>query len=204
MGLLEETQPACDLEGDPAIVQLQLQVDAQVMGSVEHRHFLKLDPLVAQFENPLRQHPRTGIVLLCIGLEPQSIDPLREYCRRRSAGFGLIIKPTLESIEQLLQVVQTVVEGRMVVDPSVMGSLVSLDKPVEGDLSGLSPREFEVLRLMSKGLHNTAIADVISVERATVERYIHNIYGKLGERPDGIQPRAHAVNVYQNALEGAT
>ncbi len=148
-----------------------------------------------------QQHPETGVILLCVGLEPQSSEPLREYCRLRTAGFGLVLKPTLETIDQLQQVIHTVAEGRMTVDPTVMGELVALERPADGDLSSLSPREFEVLGLMARGYHNAAIADSLFVERATVERYIHNIYGKLGNRPAAIQRRAHAVGLYHQALE---
>jgi DNA-binding NarL/FixJ family response regulator len=147
------------------------------------------------------QMPDVGVILLCVSLEPQSSEPLREFCRRRTAGFGLVIKPTLETIEQLLQVIQTVYEGRMIIDPSVMGELVTLDRSPEGNLSVLSPREFEVLGFMAKGFHNAAIAASLFVERATIERYIHNIYGKLGNRPAALQPRAHAISLYARALE---
>jgi DNA-binding NarL/FixJ family response regulator len=44
----------------------------------------------------------------------------------------------------------------------------------------LTPREVEIVRLVSRGLRNKAIADEMSVSEATVKTHLHNIYEKLG------------------------
>src|SRR5204863_5627668 len=43
----------------------------------------------------------------------------------------------------------------------------------------LSPRELEVLKLAADGQDNDAIAHVLTLSVRTVERHLHNIYGKL-------------------------
>lgn len=43
----------------------------------------------------------------------------------------------------------------------------------------LGPREVEILTLVSKGLTNPEIADVVSLSRLTVGCHIKNIYKKL-------------------------
>jgi PAS domain S-box-containing protein len=43
----------------------------------------------------------------------------------------------------------------------------------------LSRRELEVLRLMTQGLNTTAIAERLTVSRATVRNHVQNILGKL-------------------------
>jgi LuxR family maltose regulon positive regulatory protein len=45
---------------------------------------------------------------------------------------------------------------------------------------GLSPREYEVLTLLTKGLSNQQIADELVLSRHTVRRHISNILTKLG------------------------
>jgi len=46
-------------------------------------------------------------------------------------------------------------------------------------LSALTPREVEVLRLIARGLDNTAIAQELVLTKRTVQNHISNIYGKL-------------------------
>ena len=46
--------------------------------------------------------------------------------------------------------------------------------------SALSPRELEVLALLSEGMTNAQIADALVVAPATASRHVHNILNKLG------------------------
>jgi PAS domain S-box-containing protein len=52
--------------------------------------------------------------------------------------------------------------------------------PTNGRLSTLSPREHEVLALLTEGLGNAAIAERLRVHRGTVRNHVRNIFGKLG------------------------
>jgi DNA-binding NarL/FixJ family response regulator len=47
-------------------------------------------------------------------------------------------------------------------------------------LERLTPRELEILELISTGMSNTAIADRLSVMERTVESHIARIFAKLG------------------------
>jgi DNA-binding CsgD family transcriptional regulator len=49
-----------------------------------------------------------------------------------------------------------------------------------GDVSGLSPREVEVLRLVASGKTNQAIAAALFLSEKTVARHVSNIFTKLG------------------------
>lgn len=49
-------------------------------------------------------------------------------------------------------------------------------------VSGLSPREYEVLRLVGQGLPTHRIAELIGISRHTAEGYIKQAMGKLGAR----------------------
>ena len=46
--------------------------------------------------------------------------------------------------------------------------------------SGLTPREAEVIALVSRGLTNAAVAQLLGVRRKTVEKHLEHIFDKLG------------------------
>jgi DNA-binding NarL/FixJ family response regulator len=50
-------------------------------------------------------------------------------------------------------------------------------------LERLTPRELEILELISAGRSNTAIADRLSVMERTIESHIARIFAKLGLSP---------------------
>ena len=56
----------------------------------------------------------------------------------------------------------------------------------------LSTRELEVLRLITEGLSNTEIADVLSISAHTVKSHVINIFNKLGVN-DRIQAAVWAI-----------
>ncbi|MBU2611855.1 MAG: response regulator transcription factor, partial [Chloroflexi bacterium] len=66
--------------------------------------------------------------------------------------------------------------ARQVVRRAVVGSAPG-DSEI---LSALTPREVQVLRLIARGLDNTAIAQELFLTKRTVQNHISNIYGKLG------------------------
>jgi len=48
------------------------------------------------------------------------------------------------------------------------------------EVSGLTPRELEIARLIARGLSNRAIADELVISQATVARHVANMLTKLG------------------------
>lgn len=55
------------------------------------------------------------------------------------------------------------------------------------------PREREVLRLMAEGRSNAGIARALKVSHSATEKYISNIFAKLGLPPTGRHPTSRAV-----------
>ena len=50
------------------------------------------------------------------------------------------------------------------------------------NLSDLTPREIEILRLVLAGETNKAIATVFSISEKTVEFHLNKVYTKIGRR----------------------
>jgi DNA-binding NarL/FixJ family response regulator len=44
----------------------------------------------------------------------------------------------------------------------------------------LTPREIEIVRMVSRGLRNRIIAKRLSISEGTVKVHLHNVYEKLG------------------------
>lgn len=130
--------------------------------------------------NTLRQAcPDVGIVLLFAFYDIQGIKALREFSKETSSGCAYLLKHTVDTVEQLTQVIFSVVEGRIIIDPMVMEGINNSGDANNNFLRELSPKELEVLSWIAKGYRNDTIADVLSRDVKTVERHINNIYGKL-------------------------
>ena len=58
----------------------------------------------------------------------------------------------------------------------------------EPQISRLTPREFEVLRLLAKGLRYKEIADRLTISPSTVRAHLHSIYAKMevGSRTEAV------------------
>jgi len=68
-------------------------------------------------------------------------------------------------------------------------------------LDQLSDRELEILRLMSDGLSNTAIAERLSVMERTIESHTARMFCKLGLPPGGEgNRRVLAVLIYLRSM----
>jgi DNA-binding NarL/FixJ family response regulator len=65
-------------------------------------------------------------------------------------------------------------------DPDVARVDELLGSPAAGGLSGLTPRELQVLRLIAEGRTNDEIASALVVSRHTVRRHVQNIFAKVG------------------------
>ena len=144
--------------------------------------------------------PRVGIVLLSALYDIKGIKRLRAFAKKSGAGCAYLFKHSLDTIQQLTQVIQAVSQGRVILDPVVMEGLIeSGESKAATFLKELSPRELEVLNWMAKGFKNHAIADILCLELKTVERDINSIYSKLSPAAESKHPRVNAITLYLRA-----
>ena len=119
----------------------------------------------------------TAVLILTVHNDPQTIFGLLE-----SGAVGYVLKD--EALETLVSAVRSAARGETWLSPAVASQVVR--RAVAGSasdateaLSALTPREVEVLRLIARGLDNTAIAQELVLTKRTVQNHISNIYGKL-------------------------
>ena len=154
---------------------------------------------VNKLEMIRESNANVGIVLLSAYYDMKGIKALREFSRGRAVGCAYLLKHNVDTVDQLTQVVQSVFEGRIIVDPAVMEGLIATSDAKSTLLKDITPREMDVLSWMTKGYRNNTIAEVLCVDPKTVERHINNIYSKLGtsEHKHG---RVHAITLYLRAI----
>ncbi|MBO9345612.1 MAG: response regulator transcription factor [Chloroflexi bacterium] len=96
---------------------------------------------------------------------------------------GWAVLPTYATAPELRAAVLAVAHG-MVALPSAMAALLiaapSTSRPIEAPRQPLTPRELEVLELVSQGLPSKLIAHALGVSESTVKYHLSSIYAKLG------------------------
>jgi len=165
--------------------------------------------VVANLKRVQEIRPEAAIVLLASTYDREGISNLREFVRSASAGCAFLLKHTIDTADQLTQIIQTVSQGRLVIDHLVMDELMDAGKAQPAPTKKLSAREFEVLSFMAKGYDEYTIAEVLGTTLKVVGRCRANIYKAFGVSTVNGRPRVHPVTMYLKAtgvipMEGAT
>lgn len=121
---------------------------------------------------------KTAILILTAHNDRETIFGLLE-----SGAIGYVLKD--EALETLVNAVRAAAGGESWFSPAVasqvMRRAVSIPRADYPEIpDALTPREIETLRLLGRGLDNTAIARELVVTKRTVQNHISTIYGKLG------------------------
>ena len=128
--------------------------------------------------------PDQKIIMLTIQDDEESI-----LSAIRAGADGYILKKT--SPHKILEAIHQVYEGGAALTPMVAKQVLALFQPqksVNEPSTGLTPREKEILSLITQGITTVAIADSLFISQQTVRNHIKNIYEKLH-----VHSKAHAV-----------
>ncbi|CAG0966340.1 partial Oxygen regulatory protein NreC, partial [Anaerolineae bacterium] len=88
--------------------------------------------------------------------------------------------------DEVIEAVRDASKGQFHISPLITKKIVEHLTNVEGGFNHgsaeakLTPREFEILPLISRGLSNQEIADHLTISPATVKTHVSNILHKLG------------------------
>jgi DNA-binding NarL/FixJ family response regulator len=121
------------------------------------------------------------LILTTFDLDEYVFDALR------AGASGFLLKDV--TAERLFEAVRVVASGEALLAPSVTRRLIaefsrsghSAPGPASA-LTGLTPRETEVLRLVAEGLSNQEIAGRLIVTEETVKTHVSRVLSKLGLR----------------------
>ncbi|MGW1914100.1 LuxR C-terminal-related transcriptional regulator [Streptomyces sp. NPDC002076] len=139
---------------------------------------------------------RPGLPVLVLS---QHVEQLyaRELLADGNGGIGYLLKDRVFDAEQFVDAVRRVAAGGTAMDPQVIQQLLSRRAGDGRPLSGLTPRELEVLELMAQGRSNAGIAAQLVVTERAIAKHTSNIFTKLGlEVSDDDNRRVLAVLAY--------
>jgi DNA-binding NarL/FixJ family response regulator len=143
----------------------------------------------------LRQtHPQIGVVLLSQYAEPAYVLSVLESGSARA----YLLKERLSEKSELIDAIETVARGGIVVDPEIVDSLIETRARVaRSPLPRLSRGERELLALIVEGNDNATIARSLATPEPIVEARASAISQKLGlPRSDDISGRVQGALAY--------
>jgi DNA-binding NarL/FixJ family response regulator len=108
------------------------------------------------------------------------------YGALRAGASGFLVKDM--ALEDILAAIRVVAGGDAIIAPGVTRRLIAQfasqsrpdRKPVE--LTGITDREREVLKLVGRGLSNTEIAAALYITVGTAKTHVARLFAKLGAR----------------------
>ncbi len=124
-------------------------------------------------------HPEVAVVALTIHEDQQYFF---EMLQVGASGYV----PKRAAPDDLITAIRAAHRGEMYIYPSLAKLLVgdflsrSGEDGAKETMTGLTPREQEVLSLLADGKTNDEIADLLSISAHTVARHRENLMGKLG------------------------
>jgi DNA-binding NarL/FixJ family response regulator len=136
--------------------------------------------LIQDVEQARTENPGANVLLLTSGITDSQL--IRLIRTGVTAHVG-----THQGFRDLLQAMQMACENRTLSSGHVTGLVVQnirtlIHQRRPSAESHLTPREAEVLALISKGLSNKEIAERLSIAPNTVKNHVHNLLSKLDVR----------------------
>jgi DNA-binding NarL/FixJ family response regulator len=122
-------------------------------------------------------YPNVGVVVLSGHDEQQFI-----FDALKAGASGYLLKTA--DLDEVVSTVRSVAAGQAKIDPAVAARVLDefqnyQKAEVSEVFQPLTPREREILSLMSQGLPNKTIAARLSISERTVTTHVANIYSKL-------------------------
>ncbi|MEV8422613.1 response regulator transcription factor [Streptomyces niveus] len=119
--------------------------------------------------------PAVGVLVLSQYVEKRYAG---ELLSTDSGGVGYLLKDRVVQVDEFLDALERVAQGRAAFDPEVVRQLLARSNRTD-PLSRLTEREREVLGEMAQGHTNTAIARRLHISVSAVEKHCNAIFEKL-------------------------
>lgn len=148
---------------------------------------------------------RAGLLVVAFAVS-ESVDAVLEWAEAGVAGYI----PNTASMTDLHALVAEISAGRQTCSPLVAAGLLQRVAAGASDLArqaggppGLTPRELEIVRLISTGLSNKEIARQLNIGLATTKSHVHNLLGKLNlQRRGQVATTQLGISMHAGAPRG--
>ena len=123
--------------------------------------------------------PETSVIILTSYSTPEYIT------RAISLGAaGYLMKDTTS--EGIINAIRTVASGEAILDMEILELVIKklseATRPtsLRDEIPALTPQEVRILQLITEGLDNGTIAEILTLSPNTVKSHVRNIFSKLG------------------------
>lgn len=125
-------------------------------------------------------HPNLPILVLSQYVEERYASDL---IAEPGGGLGYLLKDRVADVTEFLESLTQIAAGGTVLDPEVVSQLLTRRRR-DDRLQQLTDRERTVLAAIAEGRSNQAIAAMLFLSEASVEKHITSIFQKLGLSQD--------------------
>ncbi|UOQ59374.1 response regulator transcription factor [Leucobacter rhizosphaerae] len=101
----------------------------------------------------------------------------------QGGAFGYLLKDRVADVSEFVESLERIAAGATVLDPEVVAQLLTR-RSRDDRMQSLTSRERTVLAAIAEGRSNQAIAALLFLSEASVEKHITSIFQKLGFEPD--------------------
>ena len=171
---LLEVQPELTLVGEAADGGKAIELCDQLAPDVILMDLMmpEVDGVTA-IKSIMKTHPEMRILALTSFMENEMLQAALE-----AGAVGYLLKNI--SATELVEAIQAAYIGKSTLAPEATQVLVRAATAPPSLGHDLTPREFDVLNHMVKGLTNAEIAQLLGIKPSTVKNHISNILSKLG------------------------
>lgn len=135
-----------------------------------------LDELSVSMEEAInaceRSSPQSRICALSAQHRPRVMQ--RALAAKADAYIAKDTSPA-----SLVEIIHSVASGEFYADPRIAGAILRRRSGRTQDVSELSSREFEIVRLIAEGLSNREIGRRLTLSEKTVKNHVSHILAKL-------------------------
>jgi DNA-binding NarL/FixJ family response regulator len=139
--------------------------------------------------------PRTAVIVFTMYSNPSYVD-----AAIRAGASGYVLKSATKA--ELLRAIRAVSQGSRFLQPEITKPLLRR-LTLEVDSAGarsirFTPRELEVLELLTNGASNKEVARILTVSEETIKTHLKHLYEKLGASD---RAQAVAIALRQNLID---
>lgn len=126
------------------------------------------------------QRPELALLVLSQYVEERYAS---ELIAAQGGAFGYLLKDRVADVGEFIDAVGRIGGGATLLDPEVVAQLLAR-RSVDERMRSLTERERTVLGALAEGRSNQAIAGLLFLSEASVEKHITAIFQKLGLEAD--------------------